>query len=52
MKTTLVLVVAFVALLMLAVLASIRHPTSADQIQIDFPVQQIDPHTSRNVGPR
>jgi hypothetical protein len=47
MRTTLVLVmVVCVALLMLAVLASIRHPISADQIQIDFPMQQIDSHTS------
>jgi hypothetical protein len=47
MKTTLVLVVlAFAALLMLAVLASIRHPISADQIQIESPMQQSDPPTS------
>ena len=47
MKTTLVLVVlAFAALLILGVLASIRRPISADQIQIDFQEQGIDPPIS------
>jgi hypothetical protein len=39
--TVVLLMLAFVCLLMLAVFASIRHPFSANQFQIEVPVQQL-----------